>query len=101
MLEEQELADEDFVYHQRKLYGNADADAEEFWTDIGVLDHNDLKRASSGNMEESIMNGPDWVFVNSGFHQWRSSTQSRQMNPGELRNEKKCSSKLAVENGKK
>jgi hypothetical protein len=32
MLEEQELADEDFkfVYYQRHVYGNTDSDGEEF-----------------------------------------------------------------------
>jgi hypothetical protein len=60
-LRDARLADEDFVYHQRNLYGNTDSDAEEFWTDIDDLDHNDLKRSSSGNIEESIINEPDWV----------------------------------------
>jgi len=43
------------------MYGNTDSDAEEFWTDIDDLDHNDLKRSSSGNIEESIINEPDGV----------------------------------------
>jgi hypothetical protein len=34
MLEEQEIADEDFVYRQQNLYGNTDVKADEFWTEI-------------------------------------------------------------------
>jgi hypothetical protein len=34
MLDEQELADQDFVFRQKNVYGNTDSDDDNYWTDI-------------------------------------------------------------------
>lgn len=34
MLEEQELADQDFVFQQKNVYGNTDSDDDNYWTDV-------------------------------------------------------------------